>query len=304
MFLSALLFALSQLETEFNAVERLKSYCDDIPQELEMTKPTDPDLITWPINGAIEFRNVSFAYPSNPELLILKHLNFNINAGEKIGIVGRTGSGKSTLTNALFRLSKLNHGTILIDGLDISTLGLKTTRSRLQIIPQSPVLFSGTIKSNLDVESLYLEQQIWKVLEQIGLKQYVESLNEKLDSVVAEGGENLSVGQRQLICLGRAILSKPIVLVMDEATASVDRDADIKIQQSIKTTFKNTTVLCIAHRLNTIADFDRILVLNDGMVMEFDTPERLLNDPNSHFYKLAQATGNSNFKILLELATK
>ena len=304
MFLSALLFALSQLETEFNAVERLKNYCDDIPQEQSMVRDSDPSELNWPLHGSIEFNNVSFAYPSNPDLQILKNLSFTIKAGEKIGIVGRTGSGKSTITSALFRLNQLDQGSIIIDGIDIATLGLKTTRSRLQIIPQDPVLFSGTIKSNLDVESLYLDQALWDTLEQIGLKEYVDGLEDKLESPVSEGGENLSVGQRQLICLGRAILTKPKVLVMDEATASVDREADIRIQESIKTSFKDCTVLCIAHRLNTIADFDRILVLDDGNLAEFDSPLKLLRDPNSKFYQLAEATGPSNFRILMEMASQ
>jgi ABC-type multidrug transport system fused ATPase/permease subunit len=172
----------------------------------------------------------------------------------------------------------------------------------MQIIPQEPVLFTGTIRDNLDVESLYTDTDIWDVLELIGLKAYVTSLDDKLDSQVAENGDNLSVGQRQLICLGRAILLKPKILIMDEATASVDADADQLIQRSIKTHFANTTVISIAHRLNTIAEFDRILVLQDGVRMEYDSPHALLSNPTSLFSNFADATGPSNSALLREIA--
>jgi ATP-binding cassette subfamily C (CFTR/MRP) protein 1 len=180
-------------------------------------------------------------------------------------------------------------------------MGLKTLRSRIQIIPQEPVLFSGTIRDNLDVESLFEDADIWDVLERIGLKVYVSSLENKLSSPVVENGENLSVGQRQLICLGRAILMKPKILIMDEATASVDADADKLIQASIKTHFKDTTVISIAHRLNTIADFYRVLVLQDGTRMEYDTPYHLFQKEGL-FSKLADATGQSNSALLREIA--
>ena len=182
-------------------------------------------------------------------------------------------------------------------------MGLKTLRSRIQIIPQEPVLFSGTIRENLDVESLFEDADVWDVLERIGLKEYVSSLENKLSSPVVENGENLSVGQRQLICLGRAILMKPKILIMDEATASVDAEADKLIQASIKTHFKDTTVLSIAHRLNTIADFDRVLVLHDGNLMEYDTPYQLFQK-NGLFSQLADATGQSNSALLREIALK
>jgi ABC-type multidrug transport system fused ATPase/permease subunit len=190
---------------------------------------------------------------------------------------------------------------VLLAHLDISTLGLKTLRSRIQIIPQEPVLFSGTIRENLDVESLYEDVDVWDVLERIGLKEYVSSLENKLASPVVENGENLSVGQRQLICLGRAILMKPKILIMDEATASVDAEADKLIQASIKTHFKDTTVLSIAHRLNTIADFDRVLVLDDGVKMEYDSPYHLFQ-AGGLFSKLADATGQSNSTLLRDMA--
>lgn len=172
----------------------------------------------------------------------------------------------------------------------------------MQIIAQEPVLFTGSIRSNLDVENEFEDTDIWKILDLVGLKTYVSELKEKLDAPVSENGENLSVGQRQLLCLGRAILKNPVILVMDEATASVDAKADTLIQKSIKTYFGNSTVISIAHRLNTIADFDRIMVLDNGNLVEFDTPHALLANTNSLYYKLAEATGPSNLAFLKEIA--
>jgi ABC-type multidrug transport system fused ATPase/permease subunit len=163
-------------------------------------------------------------------------------------------------------------------------------------------LFSGTIRDNLDVEGVYQDADIWEVLKQIGLFDYVASLELKLESAILENGENLSVGQRQLICLGRAVLAQPKILIMDEATASVDGEADKLIQESIKSFFQNTTVISIAHRLNTIADFDRVMVLDQGGLAEFATPFELLNDPNSLFSQLCDATGTANSALLRSIA--
>jgi ABC-type multidrug transport system fused ATPase/permease subunit len=299
--LNLLLFSSAQLENEFNSIERLSLYCNELPQESADVKDDDPKE-NWPQQGQIKFENVCLSYPSRPDVMILKNLSFEVKPGEKVGIIGRTGSGKSTLMTALYRLVDLVDGKIEIDGYDTSSLGLKTLRQNIEIIPQEPVLFSGTIRENLDVESLYEDADVWDVLERIGLKEYVSSLSEKLQSSVLENGENLSVGQRQLICLGRAILSKPKILIMDEATASVDTEADALIQDSIKTQFKDTTVLSIAHRLNTIADFDRVLVLQDGVKMEFDTPHELFKNPKGLFSQLADATGSANSALLREIA--
>ncbi len=291
----------SQLETELNSVERLAVYCDDLPQEASFLNPKDPDTGSWPLRGQIEIERITLSYPSRPDQFVLKDLTFTVQPGEKVGIVGRTGSGKSTLMLALFRILELHKGSIRIDGIDISILGLETLRKRLQIIPQDPVLFSGTIRSNLDVEGEYSDEDIWEVLALIGLKDYVSKSEEKLESEVEENGSNLSVGQRQLICLGRAILVKPKILIMDEATASVDNLADKMIQSSIKSHFRNTTILCIAHRLNTIADFDRVLVLKDGMLEEYDTPISLL-DKKGLFSELVDATGPSNAQLIRQIA--
>ncbi|KAJ3309498.1 Multidrug resistance-associated protein 1 [Boothiomyces sp. JEL0838] len=300
--LSLLLISSSQLENEFNSVERLSYYCDKLPKEAAFKTDHDPDAANWPTVGAISVNNITMAYPSRPDLPVLKNISFEVKPGENIGIIGRTGSGKSSLMTALFRIVELSEGTISIDGVDISTIGLEALRKSIQIIPQEPVLFTGTIRDNLDVESLYQDDDIWKVLEMIGLKEYVSSLSDKLDSAVAENGENLSVGQRQLICLGRAILLKPRILIMDEATASVDAEADKLIQLSIKTHFKDTTVLSIAHRLNTIADFDRVLVLENGVKKEYDSPHILLSTPNTLFSQLADATGPTNAAALRQVA--
>ena len=302
--LGLLLFSSSQLENEFNAVERLQYYCKDLPSEAAMILPSDEPANMWPKHGKIVFDQISLSYPSSPNNLILKKLSLEINPGEKVGVVGRTGSGKSTLMNALFRIMELQEGKIEIDGKDISKLGLSTLRKAMQIIPQEPVLFSGNVRQNMDVEGVYDDQAIWSALEQVGLKTYVESLPEKLDAPVVENGDNLSVGQRQLICLGRAILCKPKILIMDEATASVDAEADLKIQESIKLHFQATTVISIAHRLNTIADFDRVLVLSDGIKEEYDSPHILLGKPTSLFSQLADATGKSNAEALRSVAEK
>ncbi|KAJ3268641.1 Multidrug resistance-associated protein 4 [Terramyces sp. JEL0728] len=296
--LSLLLMASTQLENAFNSVERLSVYCEKLPAESAVTTKQDPNPESWPSVGNIEFKNIVMAYPSRPDLPVLKDITFEIKAGEKIGIIGRTGSGKSSLMTALFRIVELSSGSITIDGVDISNIGLDTLRKSIQIIPQEPVLFTGTIRDNLDVESLYTDAEIWNILGLIGLKDYVSSLTDKLESPVTENGENLSVGQRQLICLGRAILLKPRILIMDEATASVDAEADKLIQASLKSHFANTTVLSIAHRLNTIADFDRVLVLEFGEKKEYDTPHNLLSYPESLFSQLAEATGTANAAAL------
>ena len=271
-----LLFGASQVDAEMNCVERMSVYCSELPQEAAQRMDSDPKPEFWPSSGIIEFQNISVSYPSRPDHNVLNDLTFNVRSGEKIGIVGRTGSGKSSLMLALFRILELNKGNIRIDGIDISTLGLETLRKGLQIIPQDPTLFKGSVRLNLDLEDMFSDTQIWEALKMVGLDDYVSKLDSKLESMVEEGGSNLSVGQRQLICLARAILAKPKILIMDEATASVDFEADRLIQASIKSNFQETTLLCIAHRVNTIADFDRILVLQDGRLADYDTPSVLL----------------------------
>lgn len=179
---------------------------------------------------------------------------------------------------------------------------MQSLRRGLQIISHEPVLFTGSFRSNIDVETEFEDKDIWQVLEMVGLQPYVSAQNLKLDAPITENGENLSVGQRQLLCLARSILKRPIILVMDEATASVDAQADALIQKSIKMYFEKATVISIAHRLNTIVDFDRVVVLDKGKMVECDSPASLLSNPESLFYKLGKATGEANFKLLKELA--
>lgn len=210
---------------------------------------------------------------------------------KKIGIVGRTGAGKSSLTVALFRLVEPAQGSIKIDGIDITSMGLHELRTKLTIIPQDPVLFSGTLRINLDPFNFHTDDEIWKVLELAHLKDYANTLEKGLAHEVAEGGENLSVGQRQLVCLARALLRKTKILILDEATAAVDLETDDLIQATIRKEFKGCTVLTIAHRLNTIMDYDRIMVLDKGKIAEMETPNKLLDDNNSIFYSMAKDAG-------------
>nr|XP_058951854.1 multidrug resistance-associated protein 1-like [Pocillopora verrucosa] len=208
----------------------------------------------------------------------------------RVGIVGRTGAGKSTLTLALFRILERAGGRIVIDGVDIAKIGLQDLRSRLTIIPQDPVLFSGTLRVNLDPFDSHTDEELWKILEMSHLKNFVSGLEEGLLHPVTEGGENLSVGQRQLVCLARALLRKSKILVLDEATAAVDLETDELIQHTIRREFADRTVFTIAHRLNTIMDYTRIMVLDKGFMMEFDTPQALLAQQGI-FYKMARDAG-------------
>jgi ATP-binding cassette subfamily C (CFTR/MRP) protein 1 len=225
--------------------------------------------------------------------LVLRDVTCKIEPGEKVGIVGRTGAGKSSLTLGLFRLVEAAGGCIIIDGQNISKLGLHDVRGRLTIIPQDPVLFSGTLRFNLDPFERYSDDEIWKVLELAHLKTFVGGLTAGLDHEINEGGENLSVGQRQLVCLARALLRKTRILILDEATAAVDLETDDLIQQTIRSEFKECTVLTIAHRLNTIMDSTRVLVLDKGEIREFDTPSTLLHNKKSIFYGMAKDAGIS-----------
>ncbi|KAJ2355546.1 hypothetical protein GGF43_002621, partial [Coemansia sp. RSA 2618] len=269
------------------------SVCDYVRiQEFEQLQPEAPELIedrrpadAWPEQGMVEFKGYSTRYREGLDL-VLQDVSFAVKPREKVGIVGRTGAGKSSLTLALFRIVEAASGQILLDGEDISKYGLFDVRSKLSIIPQDPVLFAGTVRENLDPFNSYSDQQIWQALEHAHLAEFVRSKDERLEFVVAQGGENFSVGQRQLICLARALLKRARVLVLDEATAAIDPESDAIIQESIRNEFKHCTVLTIAHRLNTIIDSDRILVLDRGQVVEFDTPQRLLENDNGLFKQL------------------
>ncbi|XP_058792378.1 multidrug resistance-associated protein 1 isoform X9 [Phymastichus coffea] len=279
----------SDVETNIVAVERIKEY-GETPQEASWDIPeTDPSK-EWPSRGSVEFRDYKVRYREGLDL-VLNGLSFNVTGGEKIGIVGRTGAGKSSLTLALFRIIEAAAGKILIDNVEISKLGLHTLRSRLTIIPQDPVLFSGTLRINLDPFKNSSDDDLWRALAHAHLKDFVKSLPNGLEHEVTEGGDNLSVGQRQLICLARALLRKTKVLILDEATAAVDLETDDLIQRTIREEFKECTVLTIAHRLNTILDSDRVIVLDKGSIVEFDAPNILLQKPESFFYSMAKDAG-------------
>ncbi|CAG2067546.1 unnamed protein product, partial [Timema podura] len=258
----------------------------EAPWENPATQPPKD----WPTEGRVQFTDYKLRYREGLDL-VLKGLNFTISGGEKVGIVGRTGAGKSSLTLALFRIIEPAGGSIIIDGVDIIGLGLHVVRSRITIIPQDPVLFSGSLRQNLDPFNNLSDDAVWKAIEHAHLKSFVKSLPAGLNHQVSEGGENLSVGQRQLICLARALLRKTKVLVLDEATAAVDLETDDLIQATIRKEFQECTVLTIAHRLNTILDSNRVLVLDQGQVVEFDTPQSLLQKKDSVFYGMAKDAG-------------
>nr|CAD7444835.1 unnamed protein product [Timema bartmani] len=279
----------SDVETNIVAVERIKEYAE-YTQEAPWENPNCPVPEQWPETGKVEFRAYEVRYREGLDL-VLRGISFTVQGGEKVGIVGRTGAGKSSLTLGLFRIIEAAGGSIHIDGMDISRLGLHALRSKLTIIPQDPVLFSGTLRQNLDPFGRLSDEDVWAALEHAHLKAFVKGLPAGLNHQVTEGGENLSVGQRQLICLARALLRKTKVLILDEATAAVDLETDDLIQRTIRIEFKNSTVLTIAHRLNTILDSDRVIVLDKGRVVEFDKPETLLQDKNSIFHGMAKDAG-------------
>lgn len=286
--LNMLVRATADVETNIVSVERCLEYTKtdtEAPWYNEI-KPNNK----WPEFGNVKFDNYSTRYRKGLNL-ILNNITCNFPASEKIGIVGRTGAGKSSLTLSLFRIIEAASGKIFVDDIDISTIGLHDLRSKLTIIPQDPMLFTGTLRKNLDPFDNYSDEAIWKALEHSHLKTFVLTLNSGLQYDIAEGGENISVGQRQLVCLARALLRKSRILVLDEATAAVDMETDELIQSTIRTEFKDCTVITIAHRLNTIMDYDKILVLHNGKILEWDSPKNLLANENSEFYSMAKDAG-------------
>uniref|UniRef100_A0A1I7UPW4 ABC transporter domain-containing protein n=1 Tax=Caenorhabditis tropicalis TaxID=1561998 RepID=A0A1I7UPW4_9PELO len=274
----------SELETNIVAVERINEYTIT---PIEGNSSSNLAPASWPERGEISIKNFSVRYRPGLEL-VLHGVTAHIEPSEKVGIVGRTGAGKSSLTLALFRIIEADGGCIEIDGHNIANLQLEQLRSRLTIVPQDPVLFSGTMRMNLDPFDAFRDDQIWEALKNAHLASFVESLQEGLHHHISEGGDNLSVGQRQLICLARALLRKTKVLVLDEAAAAVDVETDSLLQKTIREQFKECTVLTIAHRLNTVMDSDRLLVLDKGLVAEFDTPKKLLSNPDGIFYSMAK----------------
>ncbi|KAG0282296.1 hypothetical protein BGZ96_000629 [Linnemannia gamsii] len=323
--------------------KRIDEYVHKNP-EAPSSLPEDAKLPeNWPQTGHIEFRNYSTRYRQGLELVV-KDISFDVQPAEKVGIVGRTGAGKSSLTLALFRIieaanshwAQASHngdennaaptpgdsvtetikkgqdefiadekniaelegvdveqvgGSIWIDGVDISTVGLSRLRKNLAIIPQDPTLFAGTVRENLDPFDELEDADLWEALERAHLKEQISALHGGLSFKVSQNGDNFSVGQRSLICLARALLRKTKVLILDEATAAVDVETDELIQRTIRKEFKDRTILTIAHRIKTVMDSDKILVLEKGRVEEFESPQVLLQRPESHFYKLAEQAG-------------
>ncbi|KAL3821106.1 hypothetical protein ACJIZ3_007011 [Penstemon smallii] len=275
---------LCTMEQRIISVERILQYTT-IPSEPPLVVESNRPQSNWPIHGEVIIRDLQVRYaPHMP--FVLRGLTCTFYGGKRTGIVGRTGSGKSTLIQTLFRIVDPTGGQILIDGIDIASIGLHDLRSRLSIIPQDPTMFEGTVRSNLDPLEEYTDEQIWEALDKCQLGDEVRKKPEKLDSAVSENGENWSVGQRQLVCLGRVLLKKSKVLVLDEATASVDTATDNLIQITLKEHFTDSTVITIAHRITSVIDSDMVLLLDNGLRKEYSSPEKLLEDKSSLFSKL------------------
>ncbi|XP_022432636.1 multidrug resistance-associated protein 4 isoform X3 [Delphinapterus leucas] len=288
----------AEVENMMISVERVIEYTDlekEAPWEYQKRPPP-----SWPQEGVVVFDNVNFSYSLDGPL-VLKHLTALIKSREKVGIVGRTGAGKSSLIAALFRLSE-PEGKIWIDKILTTEIGLHDLRKKMSIIPQEPVLFTGTMRKNLDPFNEHTDEELWNALEEVQLKEAIEDLPGKMDTELAESGSNFSVGQRQLVCLARAILRKNRILIIDEATANVDPRTDELIQKKIREKFAQCTVLTIAHRLNTIIDSDRIMVLDSGRLKEYDEPYVLLQNRDGLFYKMVQQLGKAEAAAVTETA--
>ncbi|KAK9492604.1 P-loop containing nucleoside triphosphate hydrolase protein [Lipomyces doorenjongii] len=287
--LSGIVRMTAQVEISTVSVERILEYCR-LPCEAPGVIDNNRPPADWPAEGSVQFHDYSTRYRIGLDL-VLKGINLHIKSGEKVGVVGRTGAGKSSLTLGLFRMIEPVGGFISIDGINTSKLGLKDLRQRLAIIPQDSHAFEGTVRENLDPSSKHTDAELWHVLELSHMKIHIQGMEGRLDAKVNECGSNFSVGQRQLMSLARALLTSSKVLVMDEATAAVDVETDQIIQETIRKEFKDRTIFTIAHRLNTIIDSDRIVVLAAGKVMEFDAPEKLLENKSSLFYALCKQGG-------------
>ncbi|EUC65182.1 multidrug resistance-associated ABC transporter, partial [Rhizoctonia solani AG-3 Rhs1AP] len=297
------------LEQSMVALERINEFSTIAQEAPEFIEPRPS--ASWPERGNISVENLTIRYaPTLPN--VLHGITFDIKARSKIGVLGRTGSGKSTLALSFFRFVEATEGRIVIDGTDISTLGLTDLRSRLTIIPQDPTILSGTLRSTLDVFDEYDDHEIFEALRRVHLLPSGDepevNLGENanvfrdLDSPVSEGGENFSAGEKQLLCMARAILKRAKVLFCDEATASVDYVTDELISQTIRKEFADSTIVTIAHRLRTIIDYDKVLVMDQGHIAEYDEPGVLLADSSSKFYALCKATGAKEFAVLKHMA--
>jgi ABC-type multidrug transport system fused ATPase/permease subunit len=282
-WLDWLIQVISALEVQMVSVERMDEYANLKTEAAYHIAGVQP-LKNWPQQGKIEFKAVDMRYREGLPL-VLRGVSFTVRAGEHIGVVGRTGAGKSSIVLALMRLVEPSAGSVVIDGIKIGKIGLYDLRSAVSVIPQDPVLFSGSLRFNLDPFNMYSDQQVWSALDQVQLRSSFDDLEAGVD----EGGANLSVGERQLIGIARVILKSSQVVIMDEATANIDVSTDALIQTTMRKYFANSTTIVIAHRINTILNSDRILVMDAGEVGEFETPQELLKRPESLFAQLVSA---------------
>lgn len=272
----------SELESYMTSVERVLAYTQIDPEQGYENRYQAPE--NWPLHGDVRTRDLGLVYyHGGPQ--ILKDVSFSIDPQEKVGIVGRTGAGKSSLIAALFRMPQPT-GDVVIDDVNIGHINIQSARRAVAVITQNPVLFTGSLRMNLDPFDEYADKELWDALEEASLKSMVRNLPQQLNEEVKESGANLSVGERQLLCLARALLKKNKIIVLDEATANVDYKTDKLIQETIRTKLKHCTVITIAHRLNTVMDYDRVLVLERGRVVEFNKPDILLQNRNGVFFGL------------------
>jgi len=327
--MQAIVNGTGQLEYCMVGVERLTEFAETKPEAAEIVEPRPP--ASWPEHGAVEFKDLRVQYaPDLPE--VLKGISFKVEGGSSVGIVGPTGCGKSTTVTSLFRFVEFAGGSIEIDGVDISKIGLKDLRSRIQIVPQDPVILSGTLRDAIDMFHERTDAEVLEALRKVHLIQSTPAGSPRIDGTspsngnghatengtaiddsnknvfedlnyrIAEGGSNLSNGQRQLLCMARALLGRAKVVVFDEASSSVDTETDTLITATLREEFSQCTVITIAHRLRTIMHSDRVVVMDKGTVAEFASPAELLQRPESHFYKLCAASGKAEFDKLRELA--
>lgn len=270
----------SETESHMTSVERALEYTRLVQESTDGVKLED-----WPKKGEINYVNVSLTYRSTNEK-VLKNISFTVKSKQKIGIVGRTGAGKSSIISTLFRLYNYE-GQIFIDDVEIKTLSLEFLRQHISIIPQDPIMFQGTIRSNIDPLQQYTDEEIWKTINKIQLKNIIPSL----DLVITDNTSNFSTGQRQLICLARAIIRKNRIVVLDEATSNMDPETEFLIQKAIVENFSQCTVFIIAHRLQSILDCHKVIVMEKGEIMEYEDPLILMEDENSMFSKMLKNAG-------------
>ena len=277
---------LTEVENLMTAVERIITYTELDPEPGYKVKQLPPE--NWPDKGSITFQDVSMTYhPGGPK--VLRNISLSIKAGAKIGVVGRTGSGKSSFVAALMRMPEAE-GDILIDNVLLRNINLKESRRAITVLGQNPALFSGSVRKNLDVIEQFQDAELWQALEQVQVKNLVENLEGQLDYELLENGANLSIGERQLICLARVLLHQKKIVILDEPTAHVDPDTERTIWNVVREELMDCTVITIAHRLNTIRNCDKILVLDSGEVNGFDSFQVLCNRPGNKLHEMAQKT--------------